>query len=120
MRPDIYAFLSDRRILIDVSVIHPLAATYLQSAQRPLGAAKTRENYKADKFAALTHEEKAEFVPFVMETTGALGKAARNFLIDTCLFISLADEFNTPFKVKDYILRSLAIELQRGNALVVQ
>src|SRR3954471_4632381 len=55
-----------------------------------------------------------------METTGALGKAARNFLVDTCLLISIADEFNTPFKVKDYILRSLAIELQRGNLLVVQ
>ena len=38
-RPDIYVFASDRRILVDVSVIHPKADSFFREPKAPLGAA---------------------------------------------------------------------------------
>src|SRR6185436_18477696 len=79
-RPDIYVFASDRRILVDVSVIHPKADSFFREAKAPLGAAKLRENHKCTHYRDLVAEEHAEFNPFVLESTGAFGNMAKQFL----------------------------------------
>ena len=105
--------------MVDVSVIHPAAASYVDHAQRPLGAAAFREREKERRYATLVAEEKAELVPFVMESTGAVGQQAKQFIDRLVLSLNLAREFNAAWEVKDYLSRGLAIALQRGNAAVM-
>ena len=105
--------------MVDVSVIHPAAVTYIDHAQRPLGAAAFREREKETKYATLIAEEKAEFVPFVMESTGALGRQAKQFLEKLVISLNLTREFTAAWEIKDYLSRGLAITLQRGNAAVM-
>jgi len=105
--------------MVDVSVIHPAAVTYIDHAQRPLGAAAFREREKETKYATLIADEKAEFVPFVMESTGALGRQAKQFLEKLVISLNLTREFTAAWEIKDYLSRGLAIALQRGNAAVM-
>ena len=74
-RPDIDVFLGSSEYLIDVMVTHPTAASNVNVAMYPLGAALKGETMKSKK-----HKDKARggaiFVPYVVETYGGTGRQA--------------------------------------------
>jgi len=80
-RPDAQVNFSRGNTMIDVSITHPSAPSLCRSAAaRPLAAAKRRENLKECKYSSIARDEECQFVPFVMESYGSLGKQAFKFL----------------------------------------
>ena len=69
---------------IDVSIVSPMAESHVVSAGErnpssslsPLAASKSMENTKVLKYQEPCHRQGLDFMPFVMETEGALGDSA--------------------------------------------
>ncbi len=58
---------------VDVTVVHPTAATHLARAtQGPLRAAASAEAAKNRQYLARAEQENAQFFPFVVETLAGL------------------------------------------------
>jgi hypothetical protein len=68
LRPDLEVRLGDKRYFIDVSITHPTGASYAQQACNVLGAAKKREGTKNNKYAQISRDAEADFVPFIIES----------------------------------------------------
>jgi hypothetical protein len=73
--------------LVDVTVVNPEAPSHVNHSGTPLGAAKEAEKAKERKYreAAMYGDEEGKrpsykFVPFVVETHGALGRKAEKFI----------------------------------------
>src|SRR5262245_1714443 len=77
-RSDIWVTLEDKEILLDVSIVHPLAPCYHDLAPDVVVAMAERK--KSQKHAAEAAHIRARFYPFVMTTFGGLGKQAMAFL----------------------------------------
>ena len=83
LRADIFVEQPDKTRYIDIAVVDPGCATYLAagSATTALAAAVHREADKRNHFAdVMPGVDGACFVPFVVETSGRLGKPADDFL----------------------------------------
>ena len=66
-------------------------------------------------------EHKGHFVPFVLETHGGMGEMAAEFQ-QTLIKSAISQEVRTwwaPKEIWDGVHHSVAIALQRGNALVM-
>jgi hypothetical protein len=117
-RPDIHIYFPSSRTMVDVSVIHPGAASFARQAHVPLSAAHSRERDKVSKYRQVAHSESASFVPFVLETFGVWYQALK-FVTDVS---SLAREnLSLAQSEPDFrgsMVRCLAIALQVGNAHV--
>lgn len=120
IRPDIHIVFPSTKFLVDVSVVHPAAPTYAPRSHIPLFSALCRERDKTTKFAKLASEEKAQFVPFVLETFGGWGRQATKLISDIA---SLAVESKsisvTGDDVRGDMVRVIAIALQAGNSSVL-
>lgn len=80
-RMDIVFYHPTSRAWRDLSVVNPLAPSYVGEACRSGGAAaRARESNKMSKWRAVADEQKIEFQPIVFETTGRLGPSAQHFL----------------------------------------
>ena len=82
MLSDVFMLLSFlcNLTLLCSSICHPLAPTYASSlATTPLACAVQAEARKNRKYDSMATSIGARFLPFVMETSGALGLAACNF-----------------------------------------
>lgn len=106
--------------VLDTSITHPAADTYMQKAATEAGAAaKLREISKIEKYAK-QGQHCYQFVPLVTETYGRLGTEAMKFLNE------LADEASTPdsgIHKADFVrsaLTEMSIALVRGNALKIR
>src|ERR1700735_159221 len=73
-RPEIHAFFSDARFMLDVCVAHPSAPSRVRLA--PGSALKYRENGKISAYEALAKEAGSRFVAFAFELFGGLGSGA--------------------------------------------
>jgi hypothetical protein len=68
-------------LYVDLCVTHPAAKSHVRPARtKELSAASKAEKGKHKKYDKMAREEKAEFVPFVMETSGAFGSEADKLL----------------------------------------
>jgi hypothetical protein len=115
LRPDCLLIGAHKTVAIDVSVICPTAASYVRPAARTaLAAAHVREAMKLAKYDALCAAHGWRMVPFVMESYGAFGRRALDFL---GTMLAYATEQNQPFVLKR-ARQELAVALQRGNAWV--
>lgn len=103
--------------LVDVSITHPASPSFLRLHSQPFGAAVSREAAKTRKYAALAEMEGATFVPFVLESFGALASAARRFLGDV---VALAADVAMVPASSPQLCRALSVVLQRGNALILR
>ena len=113
-RPDGVAFGRHlERTMFDVSIVNPTSTSYLN---RPGDRIEYREKEKRDKYDALARKEGCVFVPFVFESYGRIGSAARDFLR------RIADSYSSTPATADaffiYSLRSLSFALQIGNGQV--
>jgi hypothetical protein len=109
-RPDIHAFFADDRVMIDVCVAHPSAPSRLGLSAGT--ALRYREAEKKRAYDGLAASAECRFVPFAMESFGALGPSAIGFLRT---LVSYAKESYLPFSLASGI-SSLAVILQKGNA----
>ena len=119
-RPDSQVRWPGDTDLVDASITDPTCPSYVQSASSfPLAAAGYRERSKRTKYLPVATEERAGFVPFVMETFGGFGKDALAFLDKISKIHSELSPFPTsPFALKSFMVRALSVALQRGNAYV--
>lgn len=101
--------------MIDVTVAYPAASSYVKHRRtdiRPLSAALMRENQKTNKYDSLAFRNGFVFVPFVLESFGAIGKEAKEFI---GIIAKRSEESNQFYA---YCLRRLSITLQKGNAIM--
>jgi hypothetical protein len=85
LRPDIQILYHGVALYVDVSVVDPAAAKYIRDHQSHLYegvAATAQEKVKEAKYEQICHDNfmAGQFYPFVLETTGRLGGAARQFM----------------------------------------
>ena len=121
-RPDgeiCWATWSTRRDLVDVSVIHPTAASYVRAAQTQLGAAKVRETQKKTRYADLAESSHCNLVPLVFETYGALSQCCQDFVAQLNTAFLSAPGAEDLRDQRSVILQRLSVALQSGNARVL-
>ena len=75
-RMDIVVTLPTGVVWLDVSVVNPLVKSYLDDTNHM----KTREKQKIAKYSTHASGANARFVPFIVDTFGAIGKQAAEFL----------------------------------------
>ena len=105
--------------MIDVAVTHPGAPS--RKSDRPLAAAGDLEARKNTRYKKFAIERGARFLPFIVETHGALGKQTGG--VYKILAKKAAVSNSADLSVTDFIKQfnqSLSVTLQRGNALVAR
>jgi hypothetical protein len=113
-RGDILLVLPEALTVIDVSIIHPAASTYMgQAASTDGGAAATRDQEKRARYQ-LSNPDGYDFIPFSVETFGRLGKPAMA-LINTLATSAAASASLHKSGFVTNALRELSIALCRGN-----
>ena len=113
---DIRFSLGGQLIYVDVTVVHPTAATYLARAtQGPLRAAASAEAAKNRQYLARAEQEHAQFFPFVVETYGGFGKLARQLVKLISDHASGASALFSPADIRQAIQRGVHHKLQLRN-----
>ena len=113
---DIRFSLGGQLIYVDVTVVHPTAATYLARAtQGPLRAAASAEAAKNRQYLARAEQEHAQFFPFVVETFGGFGKLARQLVKLISDHASGASALFSPDDIRQAIQRGVHHKLQLRN-----
>jgi hypothetical protein len=121
-RPDQLICLDNKQILVDVSVVHPLAPTYVNnSGQHQLGLAEKKAKEKIQKYEDMKEDASAPFgqttfVPFICETFGGLSSSARQLMKDLAIFASSHESAWTEKELICTLQFSIAVAIQRGNA----
>ena len=119
-RPDLQIVIPGEHILTDVVVSHPLCRSHLDTARaKPLATAEQAEQRAHRAYSSMAEAQNARFLPFSVESTGGMGKDAEELIEQ----ISLAcrDHLVLPshHHIAHHIRASVAIAVQRGNALAV-
>jgi hypothetical protein len=120
LRPDLKVSLHQQVYYFDFTVAHPLTESNLTSAQAVLGTTTRSEGIKDDKYLALCEQLGAKFVPFAFETYGGLGAKAKEFLSSLARFARENSHVIPPGEIMNSLRYSLAVVLQKGNALIIQ
>ena len=120
LRPDLKVSLHQQVYYFDFTVAHPLTESNLISAQAVLGTTMRSEGIKDDKYLDFCKQLGAEFVPFAFETYGGLGAKAKKFLSSLARFARENSHVIPPGEIMNSLRYSLAVVLQKGNALIVQ
>ena len=104
--------------IVDVSVIHPCAASHIKHAKPEPGWAADR--WDRDKHASYKQGgyEGYQFVPFSVESYGRLGKPAMAFLNKLSRDSGLHGTSRHAFLAS--ALREISVALARGNAAIFQ
>ena len=119
VRPDLDVILPGQHVMFDVAVTHPGAPC--RKSDKPCAAANDMQATKNRKYKDWALALGAKFLPFVLETHGALGQQAEDVL--KLLTKAASASSHLPMPVRDfmkYTRQALSISLQRGNALVAK
>jgi len=113
--PDLRLILGPQRVLVDVSIRHPLAPSNVRRAQRPLATAKNGEREKIDKYEEDAQRMGFRFVPFVIETTGGWGPRARHLASE--LATHAQNHMDIPReRALNLLAQAISTAVQFGNA----
>ncbi len=109
--------------LCDISIVHPCAPTYVRQARNlSLAGADRREKEKHSKYDGIAIEEKAKFVPLVLETYGAYGKQLKKFVYDLTTRQVTHKQLNSNTYQHTCLLHhninTISVALQVGNARI--
>ena len=115
LRPDLEIILPDRALLVDVAMVHP--ASLGRRVTTPLAAARDIENAKMAKYRSVAQQRGADFLAFIMESYGALGKQACEVLRLLNKALDRAPDRSYEFSERA-ITETLSVALQRGNAFI--
>jgi hypothetical protein len=116
-RGDILAVLPDAVTVIDVSIVHPAASTYMRQAASTEGAAAAARDQAKRARYQLTNPDGYDFIPFSVETFGRIGKPAMA-LINTLASSAAASATVYKDGFVTSALRELSIGLCRGNGVM--
>src|SRR6185503_3897081 len=114
-RPDIRLQGFYGVFLVDVTITHPSADSYVVSASRyHLYAADRRDTAKMNKYRDLAAAEHAEFIPCALESYGAFGHGAERLLT---VIARESQHFNqqSAAAFRSDATRRVAVALQVGN-----
>ena len=120
----VYNWRDGRHLLIDVAIINPLCPAHRDSliSEGVRGAGTAYGRRKERKYHDLDLS-KYEFLPFIMETTGGLSKAAHGFCKEIQKRFessSCQSKFDGIHKYeKNPLLSAINVELQRANSRMV-
>ena len=119
--PDIDAVMGARRTLVDVTVCHPTAASYVQQRTSlvALGTAKRREQEKHRKYDAMAARLQVRFCAFAVETYAAFGAEAQKFCKDVADFATLSCSTWPWRTVQRCMVSAISMAVQQGNAVAV-
>ena len=117
--PDLRLLMGSHRILLDVSICHPLAPNYIgSSGQFPLGVAKGTETRKCRKYEAEANRAGFAFVPFILETTGGWGPRAITLVHQLAKFAK--DHHAMPkHEALNLLAQGISTAVQFGNAQLI-
>ena len=108
--------MPDALTIVDVSVVHPAASTYLRLAQTDGGAAAHRDQAKRNRYQNDDPNGYA-FVPLSVETYGRMGKPAMEFLNTLATIASTEGSVDKDLFMTN-ALKELSIGLCRGNGVM--
>jgi hypothetical protein len=116
IQPDIVLFLEDKKYFIDVSVTCPSAKSYRSAASNcNLSAAQLRANYKNSKESTACKLAGGEFIPFVVESYGAIHDEAEELLR------LISKQYDSSREQNDFLAharRRIAFAIQKGNGKI--
>jgi hypothetical protein len=113
-RPDLLVFLFDLSFLVDFVISHPSAPSHLAKPAVPLKCAAAAEARKSAHYRA--HLGSSTLVPFAMETFGAFGKEATQFVRR---LISISRDSVSSSLPSPPLFASLSVLLQKCNAYIL-
>lgn len=120
-RPDILIHHGHQSFLVDVTVRHPGADTYLpRAAREPLVAASAGEQEKQAKYADLARQRQATLIPFAVETFGAFGRSAQAFIRHVSTWAAESESLYSPTEVSIYLTSAVSVAVQAGNSRSLQ
>ena len=120
LRPDLDILLSNQALMLDVAVTHPGAPS--RKSPKPLAAATDMEHTKNREYRTWAAERGRKFLPFVLESHGAFGKAAEEVL-KTLTKAATTEATSLGMSPKEFSAlarKALSAALQRGNGLVAK
>ena len=113
-----------KRTAIDISVTQPACDTYVSgAAQSARYAATEREKHKKAKYVELCERVGMDFVPFVFEVQGAIGKEGAEFIHNVIRHQvrNIGDAPDNALKMhKKWFIQRLQVQLQHGNARMIK
>ena len=118
-RGDILVALADSLTVVDVTVVHPCAASYVDAAARTAGAAAERREREKRRRYQRDEPDGYSFTGFVVESLGRIGKEGMSFLN------TLADKAAESGDVQrgEFMrnaLTAVSVALCKGNAGLVR
>ena len=121
----VWNWCEGKHLLIDVAVINPLALSHSHLLVRDGvgGPATAYENVKRQLYSDLDASQ-YEFVPFVLETCGGVGEAARSFCRELRkrraekIYGNITGEEEV-YKYGDQLLTAVNVEVQRSNSQMI-
>jgi hypothetical protein len=117
-RPDAALVSLHGRYHIDVMVTHPAAKSHLGSAYKTaLAAANKGEAEKRKSSEAWAQHVNYTFLPFVVESFGAIGKSAMT-VVDIIAKFAESMRHSSAMACRNRLLYDISIALQRGNAFI--
>ena len=117
--PDLRITTASISFLVDVSITHPCAQSYIKGAWKTrLYAASLREQVKHRSYDQTALVDSSTFTPFVLESFGAFGKETRAFLLWLAKFAADNAWSSSPSLFLKMSYDLIAITLQRGNGIV--
>ena len=112
----IFPYKHGKKIVWDVTCVDTFAASYVHNTSKKAGrAAEDAEKRKESKYVELV-ENGYIFIPIAIETMGPLGE--RGFKLVQELGKKIADKYGEKMSTS-YILQSISIALQIGNAMSI-
>jgi hypothetical protein len=109
--------------IIDICVANPTCISSLLSGsdKRQLSAAHNKERAKKNLYGRNINKDAfSNCVPFVLESTGALGPAAKKFLDDVCGFGSLTNDPEAIKEKRVNLVRTISSILVRAQAQLIR
>ncbi len=119
LRGDALLVLHEGPLVIDVSVVHPAAETYVQDAANTDGAAAAvRGARKVEKYSCGQAGGGYDFEPVIVETYGRLGEPAFE-LLQRLAGIAAASGKVDEGKFIENTLKEMSVALCRGNGSIL-
>jgi hypothetical protein len=105
-------------LYVDVKVVQPACATHVAAALvKPLGACEKVEKDTQAEYVGLIDQQRAGFVPFVIEAYGAIGGAASS-VIDTLAAEANFHGLASSAEFQEYAMTCISLALWRGTTFM--
>ena len=116
----LHNWVNGRTVAVDVTVVSPVVNTVVRSAALKGGAAAAAAEARKDKHALeACRTQNIDFLPLALESFGGYGRRALSFIRQLAHFVAQRSG-RTRSEETRYLFQSISVELQRGNAIMVQ